>query len=35
MIVKENTLRVQIKEAKISHPEGRETFEWEMRISDI
>jgi chromosome segregation ATPase len=35
MIVKENTLRVQIKEAKVNHPEGRETFEWEMRISDI
>lgn len=35
MTVKENTRGVQIKEAKIKHPEGKETFEWEMKISDI
>jgi len=35
MIVQENTLRVRIKESKINHPEGKETFRWEMRISDI
>jgi uncharacterized protein (DUF342 family) len=35
MIVKENTLRVLIKETKVTHPEGKETFELEMKISDI
>jgi len=35
MIVQENTLRVKIKEAKINHPEGKETFDWEMRVFDI
>jgi len=34
MIVKENTLRVLIKETKIDHPQGS-PFEWEMKISDI
>jgi chromosome segregation ATPase len=35
MTVEENTLGVQIKESKINRSEGKETFEWEMRISDI
>jgi len=34
MIVKENTLRVRIKETKIDRPQGK-AFEWEMKISDI